>query len=159
MRPRASSKDVGKTPKTSTGAAERRRSAQARLAEGKALRALARRLLAVREEEGRRIARDVHDVLGQALTALKLDLTWLARRVTLGGETTTPEVLVVWTLEHVSSLIGFIHANDERGLPCGGGLPGEVGVYFGGAGRAQCRVSPSGIRVPRTPCGRAPQVT
>jgi len=57
------------------------------------LRALAGRLLAVREEEGRRIARDVHDVLGQALTGLKLDLTWLGHRVTGGGKTTPPEVL------------------------------------------------------------------
>jgi PAS domain S-box-containing protein len=46
------------------------------------LRALAARLDAVREDESRRIARDVHDVLGQALTALKLDLAWLECRLT-----------------------------------------------------------------------------
>lgn len=43
------------------------------------LRALAGRLHAIREEEGRRIGREIHDVLGQSLTALKLDAAWLLR--------------------------------------------------------------------------------
>jgi signal transduction histidine kinase len=42
------------------------------------LRALAARLQSVREEEQIRIAREIHDELGQALTGLKMDLTWLA---------------------------------------------------------------------------------
>lgn len=46
------------------------------------LRALAARIQATREEERTRIAREIHDELGQALTALKLDLAWLENRAT-----------------------------------------------------------------------------
>lgn len=46
------------------------------------LRALARNLETSREEERSRIAREIHDELGQMLTKLKMDLSWLARRAT-----------------------------------------------------------------------------
>src|SRR6185503_16481555 len=42
------------------------------------LRTLAARLQSIREEERSRIAREVHDVLGQALTGIKMDATWIA---------------------------------------------------------------------------------
>ncbi len=45
------------------------------------LRALAARLQAVREEERTRLAREIHDVLAQDLTRLKLDMVWLNRRL------------------------------------------------------------------------------
>ncbi|HKP01593.1 MAG TPA: PAS domain S-box protein [Nitrospiraceae bacterium] len=47
------------------------------------LRALAKRLESVREEESSRIAREIHDELGQAMTSLKLDLSWVARRLSI----------------------------------------------------------------------------
>jgi len=57
-----------------------RRLALQQLRESQAqLRALAARLISVREEERTRIAREVHDELGQALTGLKLDVQWLAK--------------------------------------------------------------------------------
>jgi PAS domain S-box-containing protein len=45
------------------------------------LRALATRLEAAREEERTKIAREIHDEVGQALTALQLDLDWLDRNL------------------------------------------------------------------------------
>jgi two-component system sensor histidine kinase UhpB len=45
------------------------------------LRALASRLEAVREDERTRIAREIHDELGQALTAAKLEVAWLERHL------------------------------------------------------------------------------
>ncbi|MFT3912856.1 MAG: sensor histidine kinase [Anaeromyxobacteraceae bacterium] len=45
------------------------------------LRALAARLQQVREEEKARIARDLHDELGQLLTGLSMDLDWLEGRL------------------------------------------------------------------------------
>jgi signal transduction histidine kinase len=49
------------------------------------LRALTAYLQHVREEERTRIARQVHDELGQALTGLKLDLSWLAGHLPRGS--------------------------------------------------------------------------
>ena len=45
------------------------------------LRALAANLELVREEERTQIARELHDQLGQALTAMKFDLAWLTDRL------------------------------------------------------------------------------
>jgi len=45
------------------------------------LRALSGHLLEVQEEERARIAREIHDGLGQGLAALKMDLAWLGQRL------------------------------------------------------------------------------
>lgn len=48
------------------------------------LRALSAHIQTVREEEKARIAREIHDDLGGTLTALKMDLHWLARALPAG---------------------------------------------------------------------------
>lgn len=45
-------------------------------------RALAAHLEGIREEERTRLAREIHDELGQMLTGLKMDLAWIDKRVT-----------------------------------------------------------------------------
>ena len=48
------------------------------------LRELSARVLEAREEEKTRIARELHDELGQLLTALKMDMSWLRERMADG---------------------------------------------------------------------------
>jgi signal transduction histidine kinase len=50
------------------------------------LRALASHMITVREEERTHIAREIHDELGQVLTALKMDIAWLAKRADDAGQ-------------------------------------------------------------------------
>jgi PAS domain S-box-containing protein len=45
------------------------------------LRSLAAHLQSVREEQSATLAREIHDVLGQELTGLRLDAAWIARRL------------------------------------------------------------------------------
>jgi PAS domain S-box-containing protein len=45
------------------------------------LRKLSLHLQSVREKESKRIAREIHDELGQALTALKMDLAWISQKI------------------------------------------------------------------------------
>jgi PAS domain S-box-containing protein len=61
---------------------DRKRVQEALLNSRNQLAALAVRLESVREEERTRIALEVHDVLGQALTGLKLDVAWIHKRLT-----------------------------------------------------------------------------
>jgi PAS domain S-box-containing protein len=63
------------------------------------LRALSARLQNIREEERTLMAREIHDELGQSLTALKMDLSWLAKRFSKDQKT--------W-LEKAKSMSGLI---------------------------------------------------
>ncbi len=62
--------------------AERERAEEQFKASLDQLRALAARLQSVREEERTSIAREIHDELGQACTAIKMDLALIGRRTT-----------------------------------------------------------------------------
>lgn len=45
------------------------------------MRALSARLIEVQESQQKRISREIHDELGQAMTALKLDLSWITQQI------------------------------------------------------------------------------
>ena len=66
------------------------------------LRALSAHIEAVREEERTAIAREIHDELGQALTALKMDVVWLSRRA--GTEAAPLPAVVTEKLEAMSHM-------------------------------------------------------
>jgi PAS domain S-box-containing protein len=52
------------------------------------LRELTSHLQIIREEERANLAREVHDVLGQLITAIKMDMTWLNKKITNKDEVT-----------------------------------------------------------------------
>ena len=75
----------------------------------KQMRELALHIDAVREEERKQIAFAIHDELGYALTAIKMDITWLAKRtdltkISLEERTNSMLRLVDLTIQKVKSL-------------------------------------------------------
>lgn len=60
---------------------ERKQGEESLVLQKEQLRALAERLQWVREEDRKRVARDLHDQIGQILTAIKMDLTWVTRHL------------------------------------------------------------------------------
>jgi len=102
------------------------------------LRALSRRLLEVQEEERGRLARDLHDDIGQALTALKIQLESLHRagepalraRVAEGVET------VQHTLERVRQLSLSLRPPQLDDLGLAAALRSHVDRQAGVAGLA-----------------------
>ena len=60
---------------------ERKRTEEELRQSRRRLRELASYLESAREKERTRIAREIHDELGQALTALKMDMHWLSQRL------------------------------------------------------------------------------
>jgi signal transduction histidine kinase len=87
------------------------------------LRDLSRYLQTAREEERTRIAREIHDELGQGLTALKMDLSWLKKRLLpkpegLHDKAASMEGLIDATIQTVQRLSGELRPGilDDLGL-------------------------------------------
>lgn len=104
------------------------------------LRELAEKVEAWREEERKRIAREVHDELGQVLTALRMDVTWLEMRYSgqhLGILTKTQEMNVL--LERAGNSVRKIVANLRPTVLDVGLIPSLEWLCSDFSQRTQCR--------------------
>jgi PAS domain S-box-containing protein len=88
------------------------------------LRNLSVHLQSVREEESTRVARKIHDELGQSLTALQMDLSWLENRLPVNSKnirekTRSMSELVDATIESVQKITRELRPSllDDLGLP------------------------------------------
>lgn len=99
--------------------------AEQRLNESTAeLRLLASHLQDVREEERTAMAREIHDELGQQLTGLKMDVSWLSKRADLNDEVSRAKIKGILSLLDVTvSTVRRLAAElrpailDDLGLP------------------------------------------
>ena len=87
------------------------------------MRNLSTYLQSVREKERTHISREIHDELGQALTALKMDLSWLGNRLpeeqkSLLEKTKTMEKLIDMTIHSVQRISAELRPGvlDDLGL-------------------------------------------
>ena len=84
------------------------------------LERLSMKLMAVQEDERRRIARELHDEVGQALGAIKLELALVERDVQqpIGARLTEARAIVDGALESVRELSRLVHPMmlDDLGL-------------------------------------------
>lgn len=125
----------------------RRKALDALEAQQQELRRLSAQVLEAREEEKTRIARELHDELGQLLTALKLDLAWLRERLAPGEAAQRAEQMgrvidqTVASTRRISSDLRPLMLDDlglaeaaqwlvgdfsgRSGVPCEIRLPGE----------------------------------
>ena len=87
------------------------------------LRDLSTHLQSIREEESTRISQRIHDDLGQALTALKMDLAWMEKRMppdlpALTGKVAGMKSLIDSTVRVVQNISMELHPSilDDLGL-------------------------------------------
>ena len=106
------------------------------------LRNLSAHLQSVREEERRSVASEIHDELGQVLTTLKLDLSWLKTRLAkesnqLSSNVQSMSDLVDKTIESVQRISSELRPGvlDHLGLPdaiewLAGEVCGRKGLHY-----------------------------
>ena len=87
---------------------ERKRSEEEIRGSREQLRALSARIESIREDEKTRMAREIHDQLGQALTALKMDLSVVGRKIGEGSDTRMEPLL-----EKLNSMSNLIDSTTE----------------------------------------------
>jgi two-component system sensor histidine kinase UhpB len=81
-----------------TDVTDRKRAEQQLKASQEQLSELSRHMESVREEERTRIAREIHDELGQTLVTLKVYLSWLVRRLPQAQEVASEQVKPMYAL-------------------------------------------------------------
>ena len=119
------------------------------------LRNLSLYLQTAREEERTRIAREIHDELGQALTALKMDLSWLKKRLgpeqdSLEAKTATMEQVIDATMRTIHRLSGELRPGILDDLGLAAAIEWQAGEFENRTG-IPCRVqvSPEEITLDR----------
>jgi PAS domain S-box-containing protein len=101
---------------------ERKRAEKNLQESGERLRELTAHLQSIREEERSRIAREIHDELGQVLTALSLDVRWLRKRLPdeqgeLREKTRSMGELITTTVKSISRICSkVVRGTIGRGL-------------------------------------------
>jgi PAS domain S-box-containing protein len=106
----------------------RRKAVEERLRQtGEQLRALTARVQDAREQERTAIAREVHDQLGQALTGLKMELSWMAKQLATCSEKAAHEA-VVRALEIMVLTDGMIESVRRIARDLRPGLLDELGL-------------------------------
>lgn len=111
----------------------------------KQLRDLTAHLQSVREQERTSIAREIHDELGQVLTALKMDLSWLNKRLPedqkeLSKKTESMNKLIDSTIKTVQKISTELRPDllDDLGLTAA--IEWQAGEFSNRTG-TKCKVS------------------
>ena len=119
------------------------------------LRNLSLHLQTAREEERTRIAREIHDELGQALTALKMDLFWLRKRFgpeagTFEAKTDSMEKVIDDTIVTVQRLSGELRPGILDDLGLAAAIEWQAGEFEKRTGiRCRIQVTPEDMTLDR----------
>ncbi|MGO9621083.1 MAG: PAS domain-containing protein [Desulfobaccales bacterium] len=96
------------------------------------MRELAAHIEGVREEERTRIAREIHDELGQALTGIKIDLAWMNKKLQIHDRDIQTDLLLKRitamndTIDTTVQVVRKISAELRPGILDGFGLPAAI---------------------------------